>query len=171
MATNPEDIAILQAANTADSEYVLRQYSTRGYQAFSFIAPLAYTGYAISKGKTWSLRQTLRVTWVGGLGGAATGAGVGWAWASSVSPERVHAKRTKLAYDRRILRLNDHSTIGMLLGAMVTPAILLRRASVVDLVLGGAGLGSSMGAGAHFWRTITEPGVPVGPGPVVPTPS
>ncbi|KAG8738141.1 hypothetical protein FRC12_016897 [Ceratobasidium sp. 428] len=171
MAVDPEDVGILQAAHAADSEYILRQYSTRGYQTLSFVAPLAYIGYTVAKGKPWTLSQTLRATWVGGLGGAAAGAGVGWAWASSVSPGRVHKARTKMAYDRNLLRLNDHSTIGMLLGGMITPAILLKRASIVNLVLGGAGLGSSVGAGVHFWRSLTEPGVPVAPGPVVPAPS
>jgi hypothetical protein len=40
---------------------------------------------------------------MGGLGGAVTGAGIGWAWASSVSPERVHMSRTKMAYDVSVL--------------------------------------------------------------------
>jgi hypothetical protein len=57
----------------------------------------------------------------------------------------------------------------MLIGALLTPAILLKRAQVVHLVLGGAGLGSSVGAGAHFWRSFTEKRRPVGPGPVIPS--
>ncbi|QRV90098.1 RNA polymerase III subunit RPC82 helix-turn-helix domain-containing protein [Ceratobasidium sp. AG-Ba] len=171
MSVNVGDAAILDAAHAADSEYILRQFSTRGYQAFSFITPLAYTGYALAKRKQWSLGQTLRATWIGGIGGAVAGAGTGWAWTSSVSPERVRATRIKMAYDRNLLRLNDHSTIGLLLGGLLTPAIFLKRGRLIDLVLGGAGIGSSVGAGAHFWRSFTEPGLPVGPGPAVPPPS
>jgi len=154
--TEISDIAVLEAAHAADSEYILRQYSTRGYQTLSFIAPLAYTGYAIARKRPWTLNHTLRATWIGGLAGAAAGGGVGWAWASTAKPEKVHIARTKMAYDRGLLRLQDHATIGMLLGAMLTPAILLRRARAIHLILGGAGIGSSIGVAAHWWRTLTE---------------
>ena len=158
--SSPTELGILEAAHAADSEYILRQYSTRGYQTLSFVAPLAYTGYAIAKRRPWSLTQTLRATWVGGIGGAVAGAGTGWAWATSSSPERVHTARAKMAYDHSLLRLNDHSTIGMLLGAMLTPAIFYKRAPIIHLVLGGAGLGSSAGVLAHWWRSVTEARAP-----------
>ncbi|CAE6341126.1 unnamed protein product [Rhizoctonia solani] len=168
--TTAADLGIVQAAHAADSEYILRQYSTRGYQTLSFVAPIAYTGYALVRRRPWSIQQTLRATWIGGLGGAVAGAGTGWAWATSSSPERVHRVRAKMAYDRSLLRLNDHSTIGMLLGAMLTPAIILKRARVLDLLLGGAGIGSSVGVMAHWWRSMTEPDPQVPGLPTKPTP-
>lgn len=70
-----------------------------GYQTFSLIAPLAYTGYAIARRRPWTLNHTLRATWLGGLAGAAAGGGAGWAWASTAKPEKVHMTRTKMAYD------------------------------------------------------------------------
>lgn len=157
------DLGIVEAAHAADSEYILRQYSTRGYQTLSFVAPIAYTGYALARRRPWSIEQTLRATWLGGIGGAVAGAGTGWAWATSSSPERVHKVRAKMAYDHSLLRLNDHSTIGMLLGAMLTPAIFLKRARMLHLVLGGAGIGSSAGVMAHWWRSMTEPNLEVPP--------
>ncbi|CAE6475881.1 unnamed protein product [Rhizoctonia solani] len=157
------DLGIVEAAHAADSEYILRQYSTRGYQTFSFIAPIAYTGYTLVRRRPWSIQQTLRATWLGGLGGAVAGAGTGWAWATSSSPERVHKARVKMAYDHSLLRLNDHSTIGMLLGTLLTPAIFLKRARTLDLLLGGAGIGSSAGVIAHWSRALTEPNLGVPP--------
>ncbi|CAE6424636.1 hypothetical protein ACGC1H_002573 [Rhizoctonia solani] len=159
------DLGIIEAAHAADSDYILRQYSSRGYQMLSFAAPLAYTGYALARGRPWSIQQTLRATWLGGIGGAVAGAGLGWSWATSNNPERVHKARVKMAYDRSSLRVNDHSTIGALLGAMLTPAILLKRARTLDLLLGGAGIGSSAGVMVHWWRSMTEPdpGVPAPP--------
>ncbi|KAJ1307947.1 hypothetical protein OPQ81_002024 [Rhizoctonia solani] len=159
------DLGLIEAAHAADSEYLVRQYSTRGYQTLSFITPIAYTGYALVRRRPWSIQQTLRATWLGGIGGAVAGAGTGWAWATSSNPERVHKARLKMAYDRGLLRLNDHSTIGMLLGAMLTPALFLKRAMTLDLILGGAGLGSSAGVVVHWWRSMTEPD------PRVPTPA
>ncbi|CUA74160.1 hypothetical protein RSOLAG22IIIB_05451 [Rhizoctonia solani] len=156
------DLGIVEAAHAADSDYILRQYSSRGYQTLSFVAPIAYTGYTLARGRPWSIQQTLRATWLGGLGGAAAGAGLGWSWATSSNPERVHKARVKMAYDRSSLRLNDHATIGALLGAMLTPAIFLKRARAFDLILGGAGVGSSAGVMVHWWRSMTEsdPNVP-----------
>ncbi|CAE6534067.1 unnamed protein product [Rhizoctonia solani] len=151
------ELGIVEAAHAADSEYILRQYSSRGYQTLSFVAPIAYTGYALARGRPWSIQQALRATWVGGIGGAVAGAGTGWAWATTSKPERVQKARMKMAYDHNLLRLNDHSTIGMLLGAMLTPAIFLKRARTLDLILGGAGIGSSAGVAAHWWRSMTEP--------------
>ncbi|CAE6479419.1 unnamed protein product [Rhizoctonia solani] len=164
------DLGIVEAAHAADSEYILRQYSTRGYQSLSLIAPIAYTGYALARRRPWSIQQTLRATWMGGLGGAVAGAGTGWAWATASSPERVHRVRVKMVYDRSLLRLNDHATIGMLLGAMLTPAIFLKRARVLDLLLGGAGFGTSAGMMVHWWRSITESDPQVPSSPVKPTP-
>ncbi|CAE6414808.1 unnamed protein product [Rhizoctonia solani] len=164
MAT-PADLGIVEAAHAADSEYILRQYSSRGYQTLSFVAPIAYTGYALTRGRPWSIRQTLRATWFGGISGAVAGAGLGWSWATSSSPERVHKARAKMAYDSSLLRLNDHSTIGALLGAMLAPALFLKRARAFDLILGGAGIGSSAGVMVHWWRSMTEPN------PEVPAPA
>lgn len=69
------------------------------------------------------------------------------------------------------LRLNDHSTIGMLLGAMLTPAIFLKRARTIDLVLGGAGIGSSAGVVTHWWRPLTEASPQVPKPPISPVPA
>jgi hypothetical protein len=112
------DLGILEAAHAADSEYIVRQYSTRGkslcatyniqpnirqyntgYQTLSFVAPIAYTGYALVRRRPWSIQQTLRATWLGGIGGAVAGAGTGWAWATSSNPGKVHQARVKMSYD------------------------------------------------------------------------
>jgi hypothetical protein len=67
----------------------------------------------------------------------------------------VRNRRLKYAYDAASLRADDHSTIGAILFAVLTPAILWKRASRVNLVLGGAGIGSAIGLLTHYGRTVT----------------
>jgi len=52
--------------------------------------------------------------------------------------------------------MDDHATIGGLLFALLTPAVLWKRARPIHLILGGAGLGTSAGMMAHWWRLFSE---------------
>ena len=54
------------------------------------------------------------------------------------------------------LRCDDYSFIGAALGAVITPAIFLRRASILSLITGGASLGLGAGTATHIVRQLTE---------------
>jgi len=140
-----------------DTEYLVRQAMTTGYQGSSLLVPLVYIAYVLARrGRAaLSINRVLRATWVGGLGGAIVTSGVGYFRYLSSSEESVRTKRLKTAYDTSVLRRNDHSTIGGILGAVLIPAILWKRAGTVNLILGGAGLGSGIGLLTHHGRTIT----------------
>jgi len=64
-------------------------------------------------------------------------------------------ERLKTVYNTNLLRRIDHSTIGGILGAVLVPAILWKRAGIVNLILGGAGLGSGIGLVTYYGRTTT----------------
>lgn len=70
------------------------------------------------------------------------------------------------------IRAEDRGTIGALLFAALTPALLWKRARAIHLVLGGAGIGSAIGSSVHLWKAYTErEGIPapvITPGPIVP---
>lgn len=50
--------------------------------------------------------------------------------------------------------MDDYSLIGAALGAVITPALLLRRAPFPALVLGGAGIGLGAGAATHIVQML-----------------
>ena len=54
------------------------------------------------------------------------------------------------------VRSDDYSFIGASLGAVVTPALLLRRAPLPVLVLGGASFGLGAGVLAHVAMAASE---------------
>lgn len=63
------------------------------------------------------------------------------------------------------VRSDDHATIGAVLFGVLAPALLWKRARAVHLVLGGAGIGSSVGFATNAYRTLMETHT-VNPGPV-----
>ncbi|KAF8201583.1 hypothetical protein BJ912DRAFT_945780 [Pholiota molesta] len=144
-------------AHAADTEYLVRQAMNAGYQWSSLIVPPAYVAYIIArKGRgELSLNRILRATWVGGLGGVAVSGGAAYMRYAYSSPESVRAKRIETTYNTHIIRRNDHSTIGALLAAVAVPAIFWKRASTINLILGGAGLGSGIGLLAHYGRSFS----------------
>jgi len=137
-----------------DTEYLVRQAMTTGYQLSSLLVPPVYIAYVLARrGRTaFSINRVLRATWVGGLSGTIASGGVGYVQYANLSQESARMKRLKMVYDTNLLRRNDHSTIGGIIGAVIMPAILWRRASIVNLILGGAGLGSGTGLLAHYSR-------------------
>jgi hypothetical protein len=54
-----------------DTEYLVRQAMTTGYQWSSLLVPPVYVAYVLARrGRTaLSINRVLRATWVGGLGG------------------------------------------------------------------------------------------------------
>ncbi|KAF5372904.1 hypothetical protein D9758_001728 [Tetrapyrgos nigripes] len=140
-----------------DVEYLARKASNTGYQILSLLTPPAYTAFVLTRrGRhAFSINGMLRSTWVGGVGGALGGAGIAYARYSSFDPAAVQAKRIQIAYDTGRVRAEDHSTIGAILFGVLTPALLWKRAKLVHLILGGAGLGSSVGILTHYVRSLS----------------
>ena len=54
------------------------------------------------------------------------------------------------------VRTDDYSVIGAVLGALITPAIFLKRAPLPMLVVGGASLGLGAGVWAHLGKSLSE---------------
>ena len=59
------------SAQVVDTEYLVRQASTAGYQWASLLVPPAYIAYVtVRRGRgALSLNKALRATWVGGFSG------------------------------------------------------------------------------------------------------
>ncbi|KAF9070378.1 hypothetical protein BDP27DRAFT_1323945 [Rhodocollybia butyracea] len=150
--------------HSADTEYLVRKGSNTGYRVISVVTPPAYLVYVLTRyGRhSLSINGLLRSTWIGGLAGAFGGGGIAYARYEFRNPEQVRTKREQTAYDFDRLRAEDHATIGGVLFAVLTPAVLWNRAKIVNLVLGGAGIGASVGMLTHWTRSVTgDPPKPI----------
>ncbi|KAG2115203.1 uncharacterized protein F5147DRAFT_412688 [Suillus discolor] len=147
----------LSGTHATDMEVLMRRGMTKGYEVFSLLTPPAYAAFVLlRKGKGhFTVNRFLRATWVGGAVGCAGGGALEYIRSSRASEATVRNRRLQHAYDTASLRANDHSTIGAILFAVLTPAIFWKRASTVNLVIGGAGIGSAIGLLTHYGRTVT----------------
>ncbi|KAG2366816.1 hypothetical protein BDR07DRAFT_1395196 [Suillus spraguei] len=154
-------------------EILIRRGMTKGYEVFSILTPLAYATFVlVRKGKGhFTVNRFLRATWVGGAVGCSGGGALEYIRSSRASDATVGNWRLQHSYDTASLRADDHSTIGAILFAVLTPAILWKRASTVNLVLGGAGIGSAIGLLTHYGRTATGDTAPDARIPEIPVAS
>ncbi|KAG6379247.1 hypothetical protein JVT61DRAFT_11696 [Boletus reticuloceps] len=145
-----------QGSHAADVEFLVRRSMTKGYQLFSLLTPPAYVAFVLArKGRAqFSINRFLRATWVGGATSSGCAAGGGFEYVRSAysSEITVRNRHIRSAYDTAPLRKDDHSTIGALLFAVLTPALFWSRASTINC---GAGIGSSVGVLTHYGRTLT----------------
>ncbi|KAF5324740.1 hypothetical protein D9611_004516 [Ephemerocybe angulata] len=143
--------------HAADTSYLVRQGMNTGFQFMSLLAPPLYTAFVIArKGRSaWTLNQFLRMTWVGGLVGAGAFGGANYVRYANSSFETTRTNRIKAEYDTSRIRREDHSTIGAVVAAVLTPAILWKRANPVNLIMGGAGIGSGIGVLTHYGRSLS----------------
>jgi hypothetical protein len=54
------------------------------------------------------------------------------------------------------MRIDDYSTVGGILLAVLTPALFYRRTRLVHSILGGAAIGSGGGMVTHYWKRYQE---------------
>ncbi|KAF8580678.1 hypothetical protein K439DRAFT_1636835 [Ramaria rubella] len=141
-----------------DTEFLIRHSMRKGYQAFCLLTPPLYTIATLyRRGRQgFAINRFLRATWIGGGIGAGLGGGVAWVRLRNQTPESLQDRRMRLMYNGTQIRTDDHSTIGSILFAVLTPALLWRRAGVFNLILGGAGVGSSAGVLVHLGRSVSE---------------
>lgn len=61
----------VSTTHDADTNFLVRQSMSTGYQVFSILTPPLYTIFVLMRrGRgAWSLNRFLRATWVGGLTG------------------------------------------------------------------------------------------------------
>ncbi|KAH9952202.1 hypothetical protein B0H21DRAFT_817917 [Amylocystis lapponica] len=166
-------VAATAQARSADIEFLVRRGMTKGYQILSFLTPPIYTTFALTRyGRShFSINRLLRATWVGGSVGIAGGGAFEYARSVYSNEENVRTRRIRAAYDTASIRQDDHSTIGGVLFAVLTPAVLWKRASPVNLILGGAGIGSAVGFLTHHARTVSGDPPPVVQIPDIPIPT
>jgi len=140
----------------ADAEYLVGKAINTGYQISSSIVPPAYMAFVFARrGRAFfSINRLLRATWVGGLVGTAGSGGLAYIRYANSSEDFLRARRIESVYDTNRIRLDDHAMIGAILCSVLTPALLWKRANTFNLILGGAGIGSSIGLVTHYARLL-----------------
>jgi len=139
-----------------DYNAVIRHSALKGYQTFSLITPPVYIVASLVRRRPFYINRLLRATWVGGVAGTATGAALGWARLRNADAASIKDRKLRIEYNQTQIRNDDYSTIGSVLFAILTPAILWKRASIINLILGGAGIGSSVGVATHLGKSWSE---------------
>ncbi|KAH9997533.1 hypothetical protein BJV77DRAFT_1065153 [Russula vinacea] len=147
--------AASEYARIADTQYLVRRSMTKGYHLFSILTPPIYIGFILyRKGRAhFTVNRLLRATWLGGVAGIASGGGLEYVRSSNSNLETLRSRRIHASIDRASRRADDHATIGALLYAVLTPAIFWKHGATINLVFGGAGLGTAAGYFTHIARS------------------
>ncbi|KAJ1021624.1 hypothetical protein NDA16_003761 [Ustilago loliicola] len=131
-----------------DSAYYVGRYTIQGLQYGCLAATPLYLLQA-ARGRGFSLRGLARYNWILPLTSAGAGSVAGYAAASQLDHPSLAARTSDLRLDAQRVRQDDLHLIGSVLGALVLPAIFLKRTGLVNGLLGGAGLGGAGGMILH----------------------
>jgi len=147
----------MESVHAADTEYLVRKGMSTGYRLLSLATPPLYVALVITRrGRTsLTMNNLLRATWIGGAAGTVGGGTFEYVRSAFSNEEVVRTRRFSQAYNTAAIRAEDHSTVGGLLFALLTPAIFWNKARIVHLLLGGAGFGSAIGSCVHYGRTLS----------------
>ena len=143
-----------------DSAYYVGRYTVQGLQYGCLLATPLYLLQA-ARGRGFSLRGLARYNWLIPVTGAGAGSIAGYAAASQLDHPSLAAHTSGLRLDAQRVRQDDLHLIGSVLGALVLPAIFLRRTGLVNGLLGGAGLGGAAGLITHQVQRLGSGADPV----------
>ncbi|EPQ27177.1 uncharacterized protein PFL1_05100 [Pseudozyma flocculosa PF-1] len=131
-----------------DKAYYLGRYGVKGLQYGCLLATPLYAVRALRRG-TFSLRGLMRANWITPAAGAGLGSATGLITAANLDHKSLSASAQNLRLDANRVRSDDLHLIGSVLGALVIPALFLRRVGLINGLLGGAGVGGSIGLITH----------------------
>lgn len=144
----------LQAAGVEeDTAYYIGRYTISGLQIGCIAATPLYLLQTL-RGRGFTLRGLTRYNWLIPTVGAAGGSIAGYAAASQLDHPSLAAKTSRFRLDAQRVRQDDLHLIGSVLGALVLPAIFFKRVGLLNGLLGGAGLGGSVGLITHQVQTL-----------------
>ena len=103
-----------------------------------------------------SMRGFARTNWTMPLFGAALGAAFGWVESVQVPSLTLVGRVAALRADQHRMRRDDFHLIGSVVGALLLPALFLRRVGLINGLLGGAGFGGAIGVASFYGRRWSE---------------
>ncbi|GAA6043287.1 hypothetical protein JCM8097_003035 [Rhodosporidiobolus ruineniae] len=142
-----------------DQQLVLKHSAVKGAQSFALLTPPLLVLRAALTRRAPSLRSITRTlglsTFVlGPLAGA--GVEIGRVYWQGLGERELGEKAVKIRTNAGQRRCDDYATIGAVLGGLIAPTLLLRRAPLPYLVASGASLGLAGGVFTHVVKGYTE---------------
>lgn len=137
-----------------DAAYYVGRYGVQGLQYGCLAATPVYVAQVV-RGRGFSLRGLARYNWLIPAVGAGLGSAGGYAQAASSDSSVLASKARSWRLDAARVRQDDLHLIGSVLGALVLPALFLRRTGLINGLLGGAGLGGAAGVITHYVQTMS----------------
>lgn len=148
-----------QAGVEEESAYYIGRWTVQGLEYGCLAATPLYL-VQVMRGRGFSLRGLARYNWLVPLIGALGGSTVGYVTAAQLDRTALSTRTSKLRLDAQRVRQDDLHLIGSVLGALLLPAIFLRRTGLINGLLGGAGLGGTAGLITHHVQSITKSAQP-----------
>ncbi|KAH8107149.1 hypothetical protein BXZ70DRAFT_280108 [Cristinia sonorae] len=158
-------VAATTQAHAADTEFFVRRGMTR--RVPSHVIPRTSLIRCIRDIALWTITSQCEPAISCDMGRRCCivgGGGFEYLRSAYSNPENVRSRRIAAVYNMNSVRADDHSTIGSILFAVITPALFWKRANAFNLIVGGAGIGSSVGLLAHYGRSISGDPPPPIPG-------
>ncbi|CAD6888281.1 unnamed protein product [Tilletia controversa] len=131
--------------------YYVGRWAVQGTQAGCLAATPLYFLNSV-RGGGFSLRGLARYNWLGPLAGGLVGGAAGLVQASQSDGASITSKSLSLRADADRVRRDDIHLIGGVLGALIVPAIFLKRVGLINGALGGIGLGGAAGLITHTFQ-------------------
>ncbi|KAK4686617.1 hypothetical protein P7C73_g3511, partial [Tremellales sp. Uapishka_1] len=138
---------------------MIMHVSLKMAQTASMLVPPLYILTSIVRrnpAKPFTISRLMRVSTVGVVAGGAVGAGMGYMRLANEPEAAVLDRTERLAANRTQVRTDDYSLIGAALSGLLVPAVLLKRAPLPYLVLGGASIGLGLGVWTHLVKSYGE---------------
>ncbi|PVF98182.1 hypothetical protein CPB86DRAFT_705527 [Serendipita vermifera] len=145
--------------NSSDFNYLVQKWAVRGWQNGCMAGiPLLWI---LSRRKMFKpnkrlLERTLQSTWMAGTAGSAVGAGLGLARYSGMDKHELRRRRIELQFAEKNLRRDGLATIGGGLTSILVTAMFWNHASLVNLLLGGSGIGTIAGVASALAMDLQE---------------
>ena len=122
-----------------------------GFQYATLAATPIYALSAFRRGQ-FSIRQLVRYNWVVPVLGAGAGGASAFTVTSRESSAATASRTIEMRMSKQQVRQDDLQLIGSVVGALLVPAIFLRRAGLINGLLEGAGLGSAGGILTYYFQ-------------------
>ncbi|PWN94136.1 hypothetical protein FA10DRAFT_270955 [Acaromyces ingoldii] len=141
-----------------EKTYFVQRWGINGYQIGALAATPIYAIAALRRGG-FSIRSFARYNWVVPLLGAAGASGGAHALTANESAATTASRTLEMRADAEKVKQDDMHLIGSVVGALLTPALFLRRVGLVNGLLGGAGIGSAGGILTYMFQKEGVEGV------------
>ncbi|KAG7580164.1 hypothetical protein FFLO_00135 [Filobasidium floriforme] len=139
-----------------ETDYMLFHTALKAGQTMSLVSPPLIAAYHLIRRKPISIRSFFWRLNLLAIGGTAVSVPIGAYMLKDESQVAMAGKRERLVSSPTQIRTDDYSLIGFTLGALITPTLLLKRAPLPLLLLGGGWLGMGSGILTHLYKSWSD---------------